>query len=529
MNKTEEIKQLHLFHLIEKIKKKLKSQENILKYFGEILKRIDDVVEKPLKLAVLGEFSSGKSTFLNRLLGIDILPTGFAPVTAAVTILEYGEVEKIEIVYKDSGENLVTKEYDGYDKLQIIQKQIIESSDFIDIKRIKVFVKNDILKCFNIIDTPGFNDPKNLGDKTKEIFTEINFVIWIFNSFQAGKGTEKENLNEFISKTLYKNNIYSLINFGDKIASSEDEYEKVATDITKNLNDNFPNYFSNQNILLISSYSQDKFWCDKFKKLEDDLKDQIIRKDKEISINQLKREVLNFREKLENINQSFIDILSYIEKEFEDFYQFFIEDQLVRKFEEIKPIIFDIIVNELESVIKEIKESKMISECNVESLIKFAAFYLTFEKLEVIIQKIQKIYSDYIDMFKNGILQFNDRLLQILGESKIKNDKIDNQVKINIQTLTSNLQLLSSTKRLLIIGYVIGLSSDDYIYNILKRYESVSDNLNRETVYNLLAIDFDISYFSEEIKDLIEKSQNTLRDSESLISDVLSDLKEIGG
>ena len=45
----------------------------------------------PIEVAIIGQFSSGKSTFLNALLSKDILPTGITPVTSKVIYINYGE------------------------------------------------------------------------------------------------------------------------------------------------------------------------------------------------------------------------------------------------------------------------------------------------------------------------------------------------------------------------------------------------------------------------------------------------------
>ena len=44
-----------------------------------------------LKIAIVGQFSSGKSSFINALLGGEILPSGVIPVTAKVCEISYGE------------------------------------------------------------------------------------------------------------------------------------------------------------------------------------------------------------------------------------------------------------------------------------------------------------------------------------------------------------------------------------------------------------------------------------------------------
>jgi GTP-binding protein EngB required for normal cell division len=55
----------------------------------------------PIDVAVLGQFKAGKSSFLNSLIGIDVLPVGAIPVTTAVTRLQYGAVERALIHHFD--------------------------------------------------------------------------------------------------------------------------------------------------------------------------------------------------------------------------------------------------------------------------------------------------------------------------------------------------------------------------------------------------------------------------------------------
>lgn len=48
----------------------------------------------PIDVAVLGQFKAGKSSFLNSLIGQNVLPVGVIPVTTAITRLQYGNKEK---------------------------------------------------------------------------------------------------------------------------------------------------------------------------------------------------------------------------------------------------------------------------------------------------------------------------------------------------------------------------------------------------------------------------------------------------
>jgi GTPase SAR1 family protein len=49
-------------------------------------------------LTVVGQFKRGKTSFLNALLGADVLPVAILPLTSVVTILHYGEIPNAEVV-----------------------------------------------------------------------------------------------------------------------------------------------------------------------------------------------------------------------------------------------------------------------------------------------------------------------------------------------------------------------------------------------------------------------------------------------
>ncbi len=57
-----------------------------------------------IDVAILGQFKSGKSSFLNSLIGKPILPVGVIPVTTTITRLQYGKRERAIIRHFDGRE-----------------------------------------------------------------------------------------------------------------------------------------------------------------------------------------------------------------------------------------------------------------------------------------------------------------------------------------------------------------------------------------------------------------------------------------
>lgn len=58
-------------------------------------------------LAVTGKMSSGKSTFINALIGENILPTGHFQTTSTITYIQYGPKVKMDVIYCDGHKETV--------------------------------------------------------------------------------------------------------------------------------------------------------------------------------------------------------------------------------------------------------------------------------------------------------------------------------------------------------------------------------------------------------------------------------------
>src|SRR5262249_5778610 len=59
--------------------------------------RIPKLEGERFHLVVLGEFNHGKSTFVNALLGQDVLPTGITPTTASINHVVYAPAPRAHV------------------------------------------------------------------------------------------------------------------------------------------------------------------------------------------------------------------------------------------------------------------------------------------------------------------------------------------------------------------------------------------------------------------------------------------------
>lgn len=114
-----------------------------------LLKQLkDQIYEQELLLPIIGAFSAGKSSLLNKFLGRDVLPVGIAPETELATELRYGVNEHILAIHLNG-----TEEKFDIDDFDVIKMRSAEFS------HLKLYLNNEYLKAvapFVVVDMPGF-------------------------------------------------------------------------------------------------------------------------------------------------------------------------------------------------------------------------------------------------------------------------------------------------------------------------------------------------------------------------------------
>lgn len=106
-----------------------------------------------LYLTVWGHYSAGKSKLLNKLLGVDLLPTKTRETTAALTYIEYGQIEGAVVYFEDGRVSRI-----ALSQLSTIFQNTTANFDIDEIRYIDVTLDNPLLKNgIVLVDTPGIN------------------------------------------------------------------------------------------------------------------------------------------------------------------------------------------------------------------------------------------------------------------------------------------------------------------------------------------------------------------------------------
>lgn len=180
------------------------------------LNKLDLFLSSPLTVAIVGQFSSGKSTFLNALLGNEILPSGLTPVTSKPTFIRYGTAPGLSVLY-ENGKQL----YLGVEEIgQFVDQRVFGD----DVSRLCVYAPSEILKLVNFVDTPGLNSLSKADTAvTHEVLKDVAGVIWLSLADNAARASEAAQIEEFLAgggKTAI-----CLLNQKDKL--SKDELERL--------------------------------------------------------------------------------------------------------------------------------------------------------------------------------------------------------------------------------------------------------------------------------------------------------------
>jgi uncharacterized tellurite resistance protein B-like protein/ribosome biogenesis GTPase A len=204
---------------------------------------IEEVTKESLKLqsqrfrvAVVGEFSKGKSTLLNALLGEKIQPVRATPCSGTVTILKYGSKRRVICHYKNGYKEEISPE--EYQKKASISRNaasgsIADEKATSEIAEI-VFEHPELELCSNgveIIDTPGLNEEAERAVATQQVLKTADAVIFLTQANNVLTKTEEELLLYLKKELNYgkedegARNIFIAVNFFDWLESEEDRQD----------------------------------------------------------------------------------------------------------------------------------------------------------------------------------------------------------------------------------------------------------------------------------------------------------------
>ena len=176
------------------------------------------------RLLVLGDMKRGKSTFLNALIGENLLPSDVNPCTALLTILKYGPEKLVEIHFKDSSLPEVIdfgafKERYTISPEEAKQLEARQEDAFPNVSHAVVTYPLSLLeKGVEIVDSPGLNDTEARNELSLGYINNCHAILFVLRASQPCTLAERRYLENYIEGRGLS--IFFLINAWDQVKES---------------------------------------------------------------------------------------------------------------------------------------------------------------------------------------------------------------------------------------------------------------------------------------------------------------------
>jgi replication fork clamp-binding protein CrfC len=194
-------------------------------------REIDDInkISKNLqtgmfRLLVLGDMKRGKSTFLNALIGENLLPSDVNPCTALLTILRYGTEKKVTIYFNDKIppeqiEFKTFKERYTIDPAEAKQLEKAKKLAFPNVSHAIVEYPLTLLeKGIEIVDSPGLNDTEARNELSLGYINNCHAILFVLRASQPCTLGERRYLENYLKDRGLT--VFFLINAWDQIKES---------------------------------------------------------------------------------------------------------------------------------------------------------------------------------------------------------------------------------------------------------------------------------------------------------------------
>lgn len=195
-------------------------------------------------IVLVGEFSAGKSTFLNALMHKRILPSFTSETTATVNFLRHTSQapnHEVGIVYYNDNRQEVVPEL----TLQALERVVSTRGDTdgekiaTSVDHVDLFLDSSLLQDgVMLVDSPGLN---GVADHHREIterqIKASHASIFMFSARQPGSRTDFEYLRSLKSQS---GNIFLVLNMIDVINPEQETVEDVVNKLRENYRKQFP-------------------------------------------------------------------------------------------------------------------------------------------------------------------------------------------------------------------------------------------------------------------------------------------------
>jgi len=186
------------------------------------------LAEDRFNIAVVGQFSRGKTSLMNAMLKTERLPVGVVPLTSVITTVQYGPSERATVEYQ---ERRLASQI-ALDALPEFVTQKQNPGNLKGIKLVRIELPSELLrKGFYLIDTPGLGSTIVENTRTTEEFFPQADAFVVVTSYESPLSADEMRLLGALTAQGYR--AFLVLNKQDLVAKREraDVEEHVRTQL----------------------------------------------------------------------------------------------------------------------------------------------------------------------------------------------------------------------------------------------------------------------------------------------------------
>lgn len=516
------------------------AQQGMEKQANTIQDNLDVIKSGEFEVVVVGEFSSGKSTFLNALMGEKYLPSYTKETTATINYLRHAsESEYPGIAYYFDGhsEPLSSLDYEVVAKYVSTKNKEMKVEE--NIKHLDLFLDSPFLENkVTLIDSPGLNGMKRgLGDITDTQIRKSHAVIFMFSAEQSGKRSEFEYLKKIKDQV---DTVFLVLNKIDCIKESEHEtVEEKIQDLIDSYKVVFPDDITLPEIIPVAAYpalvARSKFNLDYPQNRFDLQAEEKVKLEEKSRMSEFEKKLLHFltnsektitqiKEPMQRLSMALAESVTKYETEIATVEKqsdgvklqeqistlksavLELENQLHNQRGEIRKAIKTVERETLESLDRELETVRRQGQLKIDEIddIDMLGDYSEFlnnlidKKLHDVVKKMEQNFRDnFFDAVQSQYTGVINSLEDKLEGTETSNILFDVKINITANSIEAGLESFNSVKD-----------------SLKKKMEELEDRKKDLAIKESELIE--ISYQSEELKSKLErldKSENELINS----------------
>ncbi|MEC7987980.1 MAG: dynamin family protein [Myxococcota bacterium] len=198
------------------------------------IRKIKKRLNRPLCVAVIGDFKRGKSTLVNALLGKEVVSTDVLPETVTITEIYSGEKDTTALHLADGGVIHLSNEDRVSNRLEEVIRNVHQP-----VSHLKITYASPKMNNSMIVDTPGLGDLNWRFDKmVQQWIGQADVVLYVISAISPLSESERQFLYNSL-KPLEVSKLTFVVNMMDKLHRPTDR-QNILNKVRQSLASDFP-------------------------------------------------------------------------------------------------------------------------------------------------------------------------------------------------------------------------------------------------------------------------------------------------